>query len=63
MAAYTFRIVMPLEQEVSRVLRLETDNEALEFGRRLLLDWPDCEAVEIAADGGMLDKLRPSPLS
>jgi hypothetical protein len=63
MAPYTFRILLPLADAVSRVISLETDAEAVAFGRKLLRDWPDCEAIEIAATGGLVDKLRQSPAS
>jgi len=58
MTAYTFHIVSPPGQTISRVKTLESDADAVAYGRQLLSDWPECELIEIASPEGMVDRLR-----
>ena len=59
MRTFIFRVDQPDRDPFEKSRELEGDAEAVAYARQLLIDWPDCAAIDVLQAGELVDRLRP----
>ena len=59
MRSFLFRIDQTSGAPVEKTRSFERDQDASDYAARLLLDWPDCAAIDVLQAGVLIDRLKP----
>ena len=59
MRTFHFRVDHPNREPFEKSRALEGEAEAVAYARQLLIDWPDCVAIDVLQAGELVDRLRP----
>jgi len=59
MRTFVFRVDQLDREPLLKTRSFGSDAEATAYAQQLLMDWPDCAAVEVSHEGELVDRLRP----
>ena len=57
MRTFLFRVDYPDRVPFEKSRSLEGEAEAIAYARQLLIDWPDCAAIDVLQAGELVDRI------